>query len=163
VCKLSSFVSGFQLIPYTPLRRMTQCPVPLSSSLLTLSRFTQINASWDPASKVIILFVDAALNIFFIQSVKKRLVKYHGLTKYAALVTFNARLLVSICMDVGNTKRCNHQRSRADTSPDHDNRSHAPLKPNGLYSIPPCRVHGQAQHRDDNGKPDQKNYPGHCF
>ena len=48
-----------------------------------------------------ILLVDAALNIYFIRSVKKRLVKYHGLKKYAALVTFNTRLMVvSICMDV---------------------------------------------------------------
>lgn len=50
---------------------------------------------------MIILLVDAALNIYFIRSVKQRLVKYHGLKKYAALVTFNARLMVvSILMDV---------------------------------------------------------------
>jgi hypothetical protein len=50
---------------------------------------------------VIILLIDAALNLYFIRSVKQRLVKYHGLKKYAALVTFNARLMVvSILMDV---------------------------------------------------------------
>jgi hypothetical protein len=60
-------------------------------------------------SKVIILLVDAALNIYFIRSVKQRLVKYHGLKKYAALVTFNTRLMVvSILMDVSIHFFLNH-------------------------------------------------------
>lgn len=63
--------------------------------------FTDINTYWDRASKVIILIVDAGLNWWFLKIVKQRLVRYHGLTKYQPLVTFNARLMVlSIAMDV---------------------------------------------------------------
>jgi hypothetical protein len=61
----------------------------------------EINKYWDRTSKVIILIVDAGLNYFFLHTVKKRLVNYHGLTKYAPLVGFNAKLMVlSIGMDV---------------------------------------------------------------
>jgi hypothetical protein len=60
-----------------------------------------INNVWDKASKVLILIVDAWLNWYFLSTVKKRLVKQHGLIKYAPLVGFNAKLMVlSIAMDV---------------------------------------------------------------
>lgn len=60
-----------------------------------------INKYWDRTSKFLIMFVDAGLNYFFLRTVKQRLVKYHGLTKYAPLVRFNARLMVlSVSMDV---------------------------------------------------------------
>ncbi|PMD19839.1 hypothetical protein NA56DRAFT_189097 [Hyaloscypha hepaticicola] len=63
--------------------------------------FVQINKYWDRTSKVIILIVDAGLNYFFLHIVKKRLVNYHGLTKYAPLVSFNAKLMVlSVSMDL---------------------------------------------------------------
>ncbi|KAN0089469.1 hypothetical protein V8E51_019729 [Hyaloscypha variabilis] len=67
-------------------------PIPL---------FVEINKYWDRTSKVIILIVDAGLNYFFLHTVKKRLVNYHGLTKYAPLVSFNAKLMVlSVSMDL---------------------------------------------------------------
>ncbi|KAK0113323.1 hypothetical protein ONS95_013579 [Cadophora gregata] len=63
--------------------------------------FVTINKYWDRTSKCLILVVDAGLNYYFLRTVKRRLVDYHGLTKYASLVTFNARLMVvSITMDV---------------------------------------------------------------
>lgn len=53
-------------------------------------------------SKIIICLVDASLNWYFLYTVRKRLVKYHGLKKYASLVRFNFRLMaVSISLDVG--------------------------------------------------------------
>ncbi|KAI0155218.1 hypothetical protein GGR57DRAFT_511669 [Xylariaceae sp. FL1272] len=61
----------------------------------------QANKYTDPASKIIICLVDAALNWYFLRTVNKRLVKEHGLVKYRPLVSFNAKLmLVSIAMDV---------------------------------------------------------------
>jgi hypothetical protein len=63
--------------------------------------FVNINNVWDKTSKVLILLVDAGLNWYFLKTVKERLVKQHGLTKYAPLVGFNAKLMVlSIAMDV---------------------------------------------------------------
>lgn len=60
-----------------------------------------INKYWDRTSKFLIMFVDAGLNYFFLRTVKLRLVKYHGLNKYAPLVRFNARLMVlSVSMDL---------------------------------------------------------------
>ncbi|KAL7896127.1 hypothetical protein HDV63DRAFT_235134 [Trichoderma sp. SZMC 28014] len=62
--------------------------------------FVRINEIWDRISKILILIVDAGLNYYFLRTVKERLVKQHGLRKYAPLVTFNARLMVvSILMD----------------------------------------------------------------
>ncbi|KAL4731515.1 hypothetical protein ACLX1H_000485 [Fusarium chlamydosporum] len=62
--------------------------------------FVKINDVWDRASKVIILLVDAALNWYFLRTVKKRLVEQHNLKKYEPLVGFNAKLMiVSILMD----------------------------------------------------------------
>lgn len=63
--------------------------------------FVKINNVWDKISKVLILIVDAGLNWYFLKTVKERLVRQHGLTKYAPLVSFNAKLMVvSIAMDV---------------------------------------------------------------
>jgi hypothetical protein len=63
--------------------------------------FVNINMIWDKISKVLILLVDAGLNWYFLRTVKIRLVKQHGLTKYQPLVGFNAKLMVlSIAMDV---------------------------------------------------------------
>ncbi|KAF2847247.1 hypothetical protein T440DRAFT_210805 [Plenodomus tracheiphilus IPT5] len=62
--------------------------------------FVRINNVWDKTSKVLILIVDAWLNWYFLRTVKTRLVQQHGLTKYAPLVGFNAKLMVvSIGMD----------------------------------------------------------------
>jgi len=56
---------------------------------------------WDKVTKFLILIVDAGLNYYFLRIVQLRLVKQHGLKKYAPLVGFNAKLMVvSICMDV---------------------------------------------------------------
>ncbi|KAI5928133.1 hypothetical protein F4810DRAFT_706027 [Camillea tinctor] len=63
--------------------------------------YVKINEIWDRASKFLICIVDAALNWFFLRSVKQRLLKQHGLMKYKPLVSFTARLMVvSILMDV---------------------------------------------------------------
>ena len=65
--------------------------------------FVNINDIWDKVEKVLILIVDAGLNWFFLSTVKNRLVRQHGLTKYAPLVGFNAKLMVlSIGMDVSH-------------------------------------------------------------
>jgi hypothetical protein len=65
--------------------------------------FVKINNVWDKISKVLILIVDAGLNWYFLKTVKTRLVNQHGLTKYAPLVGFNAKLMVlSIAMDVSS-------------------------------------------------------------
>ena len=63
--------------------------------------YVRINFYWDRMSKVLILLVDAALNWYFLRTVKIRLVEQHNLKKYEPLVGFNAKLmLVSIAMDV---------------------------------------------------------------
>ncbi|KAH8690524.1 hypothetical protein BGW36DRAFT_56907 [Talaromyces proteolyticus] len=60
-----------------------------------------INKYWDRTSKVLICIVDAALNYWFLRIVQRRLVRYHGLKKYAPLVNFNAWLMaLSVGMDV---------------------------------------------------------------
>ncbi|KAK4092421.1 hypothetical protein Purlil1_3042 [Purpureocillium lilacinum] len=62
--------------------------------------FVDINTVWDRISKILILLVDAGLNYYFLRTVKRRLIVQHALTKYAPLVSFNAKLMVlSICMD----------------------------------------------------------------
>ncbi|KAL6822074.1 hypothetical protein J3E69DRAFT_382632 [Trichoderma sp. SZMC 28015] len=62
--------------------------------------YVRINEIWDRISKILILLVDAGLNYYFLRTVKRRLVMQHGLSKYAPLVSFNAKLMVvSILMD----------------------------------------------------------------
>ncbi|KFY30663.1 hypothetical protein V493_01763 [Pseudogymnoascus sp. VKM F-4281 (FW-2241)] len=75
--------------------------IPTHSNHPPSPTFGKINKYWDPTSKSLICLIDAALNYYFIRSVKERLVKYHGLANYAPLATFNTRLLVvSVSMDV---------------------------------------------------------------
>jgi hypothetical protein len=63
--------------------------------------YVMVNNVWDKASKILILLVDAGLNWYFLRTVKIRIVKQHGLTKFEPLVGFNAKLMVlSIGMDV---------------------------------------------------------------
>lgn len=68
---------------------------------LTGYSFVRINDYWDRISKALILVVDAALNWYFLRTVKIRLLQQNRLTKYEPLVSFNAKLMVvSIAMDV---------------------------------------------------------------
>lgn len=71
--------------------------------------FVNINKVWDKIEKVLILIVDAGLNWYFLRTVKIRLVRQYGLTKYAPLVGFNAKLMVlSVGMDVSRHTSFNH-------------------------------------------------------
>ncbi|KAH6889866.1 hypothetical protein B0T10DRAFT_403811 [Thelonectria olida] len=66
----------------------------------TSKLIVRINDYWDRISKVLIMLVDAALNWYFLRTVKKRLIEQHNLKKYEPLVGFNAKLMVvSIAMD----------------------------------------------------------------
>lgn len=59
------------------------------------------NNVWDRMEKTIFLFLDAALNVYFIYLVRHGLIA-NGLTKYAPLFRFNvAMVFVSISTDVG--------------------------------------------------------------
>ncbi|KAF5854709.1 hypothetical protein ETB97_000891, partial [Aspergillus alliaceus] len=63
-------------------------------------KYVTANKYWDRTSKVLILLVDAALNIWFVSVVQQRLVKHHGLSKYTPLVRFNIYLIfMSIGLD----------------------------------------------------------------
>jgi hypothetical protein len=65
------------------------------------SRFVVVNKYWDKATKFIILFIDAGLNLYFLHTVNARLVRNIGLKKYRSLVSFNIKLMVvSVLMDV---------------------------------------------------------------
>lgn len=76
-------------------------PAHLSPAPPGAETFVKINLVWDKISKALILIVDAGLNWYFLKTVKERLVRQHGLTKYAPLVSFNAKLMVvSVAMDV---------------------------------------------------------------
>ncbi|KAK3208637.1 hypothetical protein GRF29_77g1475359 [Pseudopithomyces chartarum] len=60
-----------------------------------------INKYWDRASKILIMIVDASLNIYFIKTVRSRLLKRSGLHKYKPLAAFNEKMMaVSVCMDL---------------------------------------------------------------
>ena len=59
-----------------------------------------VNEYWDRVEKFLYLFVDAALNRYFLKTVRANLIS-NGLTKYNRLVTFNQRIVViSLLMDV---------------------------------------------------------------
>jgi hypothetical protein len=74
--------------------------IPAHTNPPTSATFVKINDVWDKISKVLILVVDAGLNWYFLRTVKIRLLKQHGLKKYAPLVGFNTKLMVvSIGMD----------------------------------------------------------------
>ncbi|KAF2816610.1 uncharacterized protein BDZ99DRAFT_376053, partial [Mytilinidion resinicola] len=62
--------------------------------------YIHINNVWDRAEKVIFLFIDLALNGYFLFLVRSKLIA-RGLTKYKPLFTFNAVIVVaSLAMDV---------------------------------------------------------------
>ncbi|KAJ4353007.1 hypothetical protein N0V95_003725 [Ascochyta clinopodiicola] len=68
--------------------------------LLTDVRYHIINEYWDRIEKFLYLIVDAALNWYFLKTVKANLIS-NGLTKYNRLVRFNQRIVVvSLLMDV---------------------------------------------------------------
>lgn len=59
------------------------------------------NIWWDRVEKCLYLLVDAALNWYFIRTVKNRLVIHGGLKKYQRLVRFNTWIVwISLSMDV---------------------------------------------------------------
>ncbi|GME27147.1 hypothetical protein GTA08_BOTSDO10248 [Neofusicoccum parvum] len=63
-------------------------------------RYIHINEIWDRVEKVIYLVMDAALNGYFIKTVRKNLVA-NGLQKYSSLLNFNVRIIfISLLMDV---------------------------------------------------------------
>lgn len=68
---------------------------------LQISRkYHTINEYWDRIEKGLYLMVDAALNWYFLKTVKANLIS-NGLTKYNKLVRFNQRIvMVSLLMDV---------------------------------------------------------------
>lgn len=62
--------------------------------------YIRINKIWDRIEKCIYLVVDVLLNIYFIQTAQRSLVK-PGLKKYAPLVKFNTLIIgLSLSMDV---------------------------------------------------------------
>ncbi|KAF2492268.1 hypothetical protein BU16DRAFT_542174 [Lophium mytilinum] len=62
--------------------------------------FIHINNVWDRAEKIIFLFIDLALNGYFLWLVRSKLIQ-RGLTKYKPLFNFNASIIVaSLAMDV---------------------------------------------------------------
>ncbi|KAJ8118363.1 hypothetical protein OPT61_g629 [Boeremia exigua] len=63
-------------------------------------RYHVINEYWDRVEKFLYLIVDAALNWYFLKTVKANLIS-NGLTKYNRLVRFNQRIvIISLLMDV---------------------------------------------------------------
>jgi hypothetical protein len=128
-------------------------------ALLTCISFVDINTYWSRISRVLILLVDAGLNYYFLHTVRKGLVKYHGLTKYAPLVTFNACLMVvSIGMDVRFNILLEYAEcpllkwEMADRFTAYDNLPPVTSKPDGLHPIPSRCLHGEAQHRNVHGQ-----------
>lgn len=72
----------------------------IPTALQISPKIAHINDIWDRIQKVVYLIVDAALNYYFVMTVKKRLVT-HGLKKYEKLAKFNTRIvLLSVAMDV---------------------------------------------------------------
>lgn len=62
--------------------------------------FVHVNEIWDRIEKVLFLFVDAALNFYFIYLVRTKLIAC-GLTKYMPLFKFNMFMVgVSMSLDV---------------------------------------------------------------
>jgi len=64
------------------------------------STYHLVNEYWDRIEKGLYLLVDAALNWYFLKTVKENLIN-NGLTKYNKLVRFNQQIvMVSLLMDV---------------------------------------------------------------
>ncbi|KIY67495.1 hypothetical protein CYLTODRAFT_375924 [Cylindrobasidium torrendii FP15055 ss-10] len=73
----------------------------LPAKLQISEKYHNINLIWDRCEKSIYLIVDAALNWYFIRTVKQRLVVHGGLKKYERLVRYNTQIIfVSLAMDV---------------------------------------------------------------
>lgn len=71
----------------------------IPARLQTSLEYERINVIWDRFEKVIYLFVDAALNWYFIRTVQTQLVRA-GLVKYDRLVRFNMWIIgFSLAMD----------------------------------------------------------------
>lgn len=67
---------------------------------LTANRYILVNNIWDRIEKVIYLFIDAALNWYFLKVVKANLIN-NGLQKYNKLLRFNQKIIIiSLLMDV---------------------------------------------------------------
>lgn len=72
----------------------------IPARLQTSHQYHVINEYWDRIEKFLYLIVDAALNWYFLKTVKANLIS-NGLTKYNRLVRFNQRIVVvSLLMDV---------------------------------------------------------------
>lgn len=68
--------------------------------VLTELSWVHINDIYDRLEKVLYLFIDAFLNVYFIRTVKQNLVS-NGLQKYDRLVRFNLVMIVlSLLMDL---------------------------------------------------------------
>ncbi|KAB2110766.1 hypothetical protein AG0111_0g260 [Alternaria gaisen] len=64
------------------------------------STYHMVNEYWDRIEKGLYLLVDAALNWYFLKTVKENLIN-NGLTKYNKLVRFNQQIvMVSLLMDI---------------------------------------------------------------
>lgn len=76
-------------------------------------RYVDINRIWDRISKVLICLTDAALNVYFSRAVKNRLVRRHGLVKYARVASFTDKLMVvSVLMDVSSNNYYGEKKER---------------------------------------------------
>jgi hypothetical protein len=72
----------------------------LLSTSANRTRYIEINNVWDRIEKVIYLFLDVALNAYFIQQVRRNLTQ-NGLDKYNKLLTYNVRIIfISLLMDI---------------------------------------------------------------
>jgi hypothetical protein len=70
------------------------------STPLTHTSWIHINEIYDRIEKVLYLFIDACLNVYFIRTVKANLVA-NGLQKYERLVRFNqVMIIISLLMDM---------------------------------------------------------------
>lgn len=62
-----------------------------------------INSVWDRIEKVLFLFLDASLNIYFLRRVRHDLID-NGLSKYSTVFWFNVgTVVISITLDVSTT------------------------------------------------------------
>ncbi|CAG5162423.1 uncharacterized protein ALTATR162_LOCUS6215 [Alternaria atra] len=72
----------------------------IPARLQVSTKYHLINEYWDRIEKGLYLIADAALNWYFLKTVKQNLIN-NGLTKYNKLVRFNQQIvLVSLLMDV---------------------------------------------------------------
>ncbi|KAF2790695.1 hypothetical protein K505DRAFT_409675 [Melanomma pulvis-pyrius CBS 109.77] len=72
----------------------------IPARLQTNHTYIRVNEIWDRIEKVVYLIIDAALNWYFLKTVKENLIN-NGLQKYNKLLIFNQRIIVvSLLMDV---------------------------------------------------------------